>query len=306
MSYQPPVIGSKQLLNFHATSWPDIGGWILDRLARLRAGRGGAWSGGAHARHARGDSRSAGRSPRRRRDAAGGAEARWVAQCSRSCSALPGRRARGESSWRPGGPVPTLTAALRLARAGDTVVVTAGIYREPQIVVTVPVVILGEGAAVLDGGGTHEVLTLRADGVTVRGLTVRNVGRQLHRGSGGDPDRWRPPLRRGRQSPARHVLRDLRRACFGLPDRGESDRGTRPPAGCRGKRHPPVQLGRLHREAQPDPRAPGRDLSGVLPSGHDRRQREPRQPALRPPLHVLRQLRVPPQRVRGATAPAWR
>ena len=28
MSYQPPVVGSKQLLNFHATSWPDVGGWI--------------------------------------------------------------------------------------------------------------------------------------------------------------------------------------------------------------------------------------------------------------------------------------
>jgi copper chaperone NosL len=28
MSYQPPLIGSKQLLNFHATSWPDVGGWI--------------------------------------------------------------------------------------------------------------------------------------------------------------------------------------------------------------------------------------------------------------------------------------
>ena len=28
----------------------------------------------------------------------------------------------------------------------------------------------------LDGGGAHEVLTLRADGVTVRGLTIRNVG----------------------------------------------------------------------------------------------------------------------------------
>ena len=27
MSYQPPVIGSKQLLNFHATSWPGVGGW---------------------------------------------------------------------------------------------------------------------------------------------------------------------------------------------------------------------------------------------------------------------------------------
>jgi copper chaperone NosL len=29
MSYQPPLVGSKQLLNFHATSWPDLGGWIL-------------------------------------------------------------------------------------------------------------------------------------------------------------------------------------------------------------------------------------------------------------------------------------
>jgi copper chaperone NosL len=28
MSYQPPVIGTKQLLNFHAASWPDIGAWI--------------------------------------------------------------------------------------------------------------------------------------------------------------------------------------------------------------------------------------------------------------------------------------
>lgn len=28
MSYQPPVIGGKQLLNFRATSWPDLGAWI--------------------------------------------------------------------------------------------------------------------------------------------------------------------------------------------------------------------------------------------------------------------------------------
>jgi len=29
MSYQPPLIGRKQLLNFHATSWPASGGWVL-------------------------------------------------------------------------------------------------------------------------------------------------------------------------------------------------------------------------------------------------------------------------------------
>jgi hypothetical protein len=28
MSYQPPLIGSKQLLNFEASSWPDQGAWI--------------------------------------------------------------------------------------------------------------------------------------------------------------------------------------------------------------------------------------------------------------------------------------
>ncbi|HEU4993610.1 MAG TPA: hypothetical protein VFT29_02285 [Gemmatimonadaceae bacterium] len=28
MSYQPPLIGSKQLLNFTATSWPALGGWL--------------------------------------------------------------------------------------------------------------------------------------------------------------------------------------------------------------------------------------------------------------------------------------
>jgi copper chaperone NosL len=28
MSYQPPLIGSKQLLNFEASSWPDLGAWI--------------------------------------------------------------------------------------------------------------------------------------------------------------------------------------------------------------------------------------------------------------------------------------
>ncbi len=29
MTYQPPLLGSKQLLNFTATSWPASGGWLL-------------------------------------------------------------------------------------------------------------------------------------------------------------------------------------------------------------------------------------------------------------------------------------
>jgi copper chaperone NosL len=28
MSYQPPLLGGRQLLNFHADSWPAFGGWV--------------------------------------------------------------------------------------------------------------------------------------------------------------------------------------------------------------------------------------------------------------------------------------
>lgn len=35
MSYQPPVIGTKQLLNFTAFSGPDVGGWIFVGIGAL-------------------------------------------------------------------------------------------------------------------------------------------------------------------------------------------------------------------------------------------------------------------------------
>jgi nitrous oxidase accessory protein len=73
------------------------------------------------------------------------------------------------------GPISTVSDALRQARPGDTIVVTAGVYREPRLEVRVPVVILGRGLAVLDAGGAHDALTVKADDVTVLGLTIRNV-----------------------------------------------------------------------------------------------------------------------------------
>lgn len=41
MSYQPPLIGPKQLLNFQATSWPALAGWVA--IAALTAGFGLGW-----------------------------------------------------------------------------------------------------------------------------------------------------------------------------------------------------------------------------------------------------------------------
>jgi hypothetical protein len=38
MSYQPPLLGTKQLLNFQATSWPAAGGWALMLALSLAIG----------------------------------------------------------------------------------------------------------------------------------------------------------------------------------------------------------------------------------------------------------------------------
>lgn len=38
MNYQPPLIGSKQLLNFRAHSWPGAGGWILIGVSMVGMG----------------------------------------------------------------------------------------------------------------------------------------------------------------------------------------------------------------------------------------------------------------------------
>jgi len=38
MSYQPPLIGSKQMLNFNSSSWPAAGGWVAIAVLTLTAG----------------------------------------------------------------------------------------------------------------------------------------------------------------------------------------------------------------------------------------------------------------------------
>jgi nitrous oxidase accessory protein len=71
----------------------------------------------------------------------------------------------------------TITSALQAATAGCTIRITGGTYREPTLVVRVPrLTIVGDGWPVLDGAGVRELIVVRADDVTIRGLAFTNTG----------------------------------------------------------------------------------------------------------------------------------
>lgn len=73
-----------------------------------------------------------------------------------------------------------LVAAVAAAQPGDTVRVPAGVYAWPTVVIDKPLVILGSGRPVLDGGsGDHELLRIESDDVEVRGLAFRGVRRSF-------------------------------------------------------------------------------------------------------------------------------
>jgi len=77
----------------------------------------------------------------------------------------------------PGARFATISAALDAARPGDRVLVRAGTYREPTLVIrTARVTVEGQGWPVLDGQGVREVLVIAADDVTVRGIVATNTG----------------------------------------------------------------------------------------------------------------------------------
>jgi nitrous oxidase accessory protein len=74
----------------------------------------------------------------------------------------------------PGSSLRTITAALALAGDGDTIRIEAGDYREPELVVTRRLTIIGIGWPVLHGGD-HQIMRVMADSVTIRGLVLRDV-----------------------------------------------------------------------------------------------------------------------------------
>ena len=164
MTYQPPMLGSKQLLNFTATSWPDAGGWMAAAgflialvallLPRLKRG-------------------SASRSVRPQEIAA----AALVLFLPGKALTIPGLSGADTVIVSPRGPVRSVSQGLALVRPGGTLVVKEGRYAEPVIEVRKTVHMVGEGMPILDGERSHAIMKISADDVTVRGFVFARVGR---------------------------------------------------------------------------------------------------------------------------------
>jgi nitrous oxidase accessory protein len=76
----------------------------------------------------------------------------------------------------PDCPVKSIRTAIEQASDGDVILIRAGLYREGRIVIDKPLTIQGEGYPALDGENESEVLVISANGVTVEGLQIQNVG----------------------------------------------------------------------------------------------------------------------------------
>lgn len=67
---------------------------------------------------------------------------------------------------------------IAAAAPGDTLVVPAGTYRE-HLRIDKPLTLIAEGAVIIDGGGSGDIIEITAPDVTLRGLVVRNTGIDL-------------------------------------------------------------------------------------------------------------------------------
>lgn len=70
--------------------------------------------------------------------------------------------------------------AVQAASAGDTVCIYPGVYKEQHIDVAKTIHLKGIGLPVLDGEKKYEILTIRANNVTVEGICFRYSGRSSY------------------------------------------------------------------------------------------------------------------------------
>lgn len=72
--------------------------------------------------------------------------------------------------------VKTIAEGIALAKAHDTLLIKAGIYREVGLVIDKPLSLIGEGMPTIDGMEQGNIIRIISDGVSLEGLHLINVG----------------------------------------------------------------------------------------------------------------------------------
>ena len=72
--------------------------------------------------------------------------------------------------------IKSIKQAISLSKAGDTILVHKGIYKEGNIIIDKKIVFIGKNYPVLDGQKKFEVLSIKADSVIVQGFKVIKSG----------------------------------------------------------------------------------------------------------------------------------
>ena len=73
-------------------------------------------------------------------------------------------------------PFKTITTAVAAAKDGDTIIVEQGIYHEKNLIVNRQLVLTGINHPVLDGEKKYEIISIRADNVTINGFLLQHSG----------------------------------------------------------------------------------------------------------------------------------
>lgn len=70
----------------------------------------------------------------------------------------------------------TITAAVAAATSGDTILVEPGKYFEKNLIIDKPLVLRGINHPILDGEKKYEIISIKADNVTVDGFSLQHTG----------------------------------------------------------------------------------------------------------------------------------
>lgn len=74
------------------------------------------------------------------------------------------------------GNITSIKVAIVRARAGDTILIKAGTYKEGLIIIDKPIVIKGEDYPIIDGENKGEIIHITSDDVVIEGLSIINSG----------------------------------------------------------------------------------------------------------------------------------